>query len=137
MIKMKKLALVVFIIIPCFTFGQTDNQGTLSVRKNSPLHAYTSIAGITKGQIHIKKLKLNPNLDLNSNKPGKILSYEIGFTTKSQEYKAIRIIGSKIPNKFIELIEENKPSKFYIEKIIAIIEGEEIRLPMFSLKIIY
>lgn len=130
-----KHLLIIIMLSPLLLAAQ-DSTGTLKVRKNESLQAYTSIAGITKGKIHINKIATKPTLELNSNKPGQIVSFEIGFRVENR-FMAKRVTGNTIPNQFIQLMKKHKPSKFYIEKIVAQINGREIKLPLFSLKLIY
>jgi hypothetical protein len=130
---MKKY-LLLFLVLPLFVSAQKNEQGTLRIRKQPKIQAHATIFGIYNGTITKETLLANPFVELNANKMGEILSFELSYT-HSGMYRSFNIKGGRIHLKALSHIKKNKISRIFFEKIVAKIENDTVLLNNITLKL--
>ncbi len=131
---MMKRTLFIFLLLPLLVSAQSNEQGTLKIRKQPTIQAHASIFGIYHGTITKETLLANPFVKLNTDKNGEILSFELSYI-HSGKFRSVKIKGDRIHLKALSHIKKNKIEKIYFEKIVAKIEDDTVQLNNITLSI--
>jgi len=129
-----KNTIYIFLLLPFLMSAQSNEQGTLKLRKQTQIQYHATISGHFDGMITKETLLANPIIKLNSDKKGEILSFSTSYTY-SGNFCVIKTKGYSLNPKALSRIKNNTITRIYFDEIYAKIDNDTIRLNNISLDI--